>query len=138
MRKMKNPSERAKVRHGDVRQKLRFFMVLAAAILSLFTLNSCIYKSSAPLSYKDIPFKARVETFGFDTDIKATVSVIPAESGSGGEFRFDFLAPASLCGIELTVKGETTILQLGGQTFFCDSFTLDKSSGIFKKQALPP
>ena len=129
---MKNPSVSVRSRLCDVRQKLRFFIVLTAAILSLLSLNSCIYKSAPPLSSKDIPFQARVVTGGFEADIEANVSVIPAADGSDSEFRFEFLSPASLGGLEAAVKGKTVEIRLGGQTFFDGSLAFDKSSGIFR------
>ena len=129
---MKNSSSREDAKTRRVRQKLRFFIVLAAAIWCFLLLNSCIRKSSAPLSYKDFPFNATVETFGFDVDFKARVTFVPKSEESGERLSFELLAPESLGGMEIILGENGAELRLDGQAFVTAELPFDKREGIGK------
>ena len=114
------------------RQKLRFCISFLCLILCVSAVNSCSRGQRDPLSYRESPYRARIASTGFDTDLEANVKFTPSADGSGDQYVFEFSAPASLEGMSAKIKGDQVEIWLNGQMFASASLGESPRSGIFR------
>ena len=103
--------------------KIRHFLLLIVVLVSLWTVGCAPARSE--MDYLATGGRGEVSGKMSEMEFAAVVEI-----SSGGEtLRVEYLSPASLCGLILTVRGEECEVKLGDVCFVCD---VDEVAGFLR------